>query len=283
MDTRVVIVALGFSLLLTVPTAAMAVGESDTTEAVELTPKSEYASIEKGELALDFDRLNKDATTSVDAVFEVTVQAENAERLWIEHDLDGVTFYADGNPNAEIRPGRPLSIEPGESTTVGVSIDTRDAPTGTQTFSIVVASEDDDDDDSVSIDLGGLAVTNASVEPTEVETGESVEVTATVTNPSNGTASGTVDLAVGPTVVDDRHLELGPDENRTISFTWTAREPGAYDLSVGGEPAGTVVVSDPVESRLGSYDLSSPLTAAVAPPATLGLLFLGSVARGRRR
>ncbi|MFC3957427.1 CARDB domain-containing protein [Halovivax cerinus] len=271
------------SVLLAAPTAAVTLDDTDTTDttsAVELDPTSSYASVEDGELALDFDRLNAAATTNVDDAFEITVHDASAERIWIAHQLPGVTFYLDGEPANEIDARRPLVVDPGESVTVGVSIDTHDAPTGTETFSVVVTT---DETDAAAPTPGPLVVTNASVSTTNATVGEPVTVTATVTNPGTIPTTDTIDIAIDGMAVDDRRVRLSPGGERTVEFSWTPQDAGVYGVSVGNASAGTVAVSDATGPSFESIDLSSPLTAAVAPPAGLSLLVLGRAVRGRRR
>ncbi|ELZ11616.1 hypothetical protein C479_07126 [Halovivax asiaticus JCM 14624] len=298
--TWLTVLALG-SLLLAVPTAAVGLGasdtttESDATEAVELTPRSEYATIEDGELTLDFDRLNVDARTDVDAVFDVTTADDS--RVWVEHDVHGVTFY-DGDRKTAIDAADPASLSGGESITLGVSIDTHEAPTGTESFSVVVETADEGSDGGGFGDGGAgpgagsgdeattngkLAVEHASVDVTNVTAGERVTVTATVSNPTDRRIADRIPILVDGAVVDDRGVELAPNETRTLTVGWTPESAGVYRLSVGETTAGTVAVSNRTGLSLSSVEFASPLTAAIAPPATLGLVAIGRVARGRRR
>lgn len=282
MSNNHLVIAAAFALLLAVPTGALALADADTTNGVELTPSSDYATVEDHELALDFDRLNADATTSTDEVFEITVTDKSVDKVWIDHDLDGVTFYANGDRSAEIGPNNPLHLSPGETATIGVSINTREAPTGTETFTVVVETSDDDES-AEPTDPAPLEVTNATVDRTAIEAGERVTASATVTNPHDETAAGTVDFAVGGAVVADRYVELAPGEERTVTFEWLFERSGEYAVSVGGESAGTVSVSDRAGFSVGERELASPLTAAVAPPAGVGLVLLIGAAKDRRR
>lgn len=294
--TWLTVLALG-SLLLAVPTAAVGLGasdttaESDATEGVVLTAASQYATVEDGELTLDFDRLNVDARTDVDAVFEVTTADDS--RVWVDHDVRGVTFYTDGDRETAIDAADPVSLSSDESVTIGVSIDTHEAPTGTEAFTVVVETADEGDDRAADRnetaagedgDLAGeLAVTNASVDATNVTVGDRLTVTATVSNPTDRRIADRIPILVDGAVVDDHRVELAPNETRTLTVGWTPDSAGVYRLSVGETAAGTVAVSDGTGISLSSVEFASPLTAAVAPPATLGLLAIGRVARGRRR
>ncbi|WP_254861677.1 CARDB domain-containing protein [Halovivax gelatinilyticus] len=284
MQLRLLVIATVLALLLVVPTAAISVSDTDSPGGVEFSATSEYATIEDGELTLDFDRLNQQATTETHDVFEITATDDDADEIWIDHDLQGVRFYAHENPSNSLSRTSPLRLDPGESATVGVSVDTSRAQPGSETFSIVVGTEDDDDEDEDEAlpDAGPLNVSNASVDATTVTAGEPVSVAATVSNPGAEPATGTLPLAIDGIVVADRELTLEPGENRTVSFIWTPDATGVYDVHVADAPAGSVAVSDAAATGFGSVELASPLTAAVAPPATLGLVVAASVVRRRR-
>lgn len=89
-----------------------------------------------------------------------------------------------------------------------------------------------------------LGVSDAAVDPTEVEVGETVEVTATLENTGEEEATFTVDLAVDGGVVDSTDVTLGPGESTEVQFEHAFEEAGSYDVSVAGESAGTVEVTD---------------------------------------
>ena len=297
-------------MTLAVPTAAITL-DNDGSGEVQFEPTSEYATIDNGQLTLDFQGLNADARTNVDDLFEVTVHDDEVHSVWLHHDLDGVTFYVDGDRDDELDRDDPLELDPGESATIGVSVDTADAPTGSQSFLIGIATGDepddgvgtppsdvdgpddadgDDQDDADDGDEeaeddgepGSLEVTSTSIESTSIAPGETAVVSATVTNPGEQRANGTIEFSVGGTVVDAVELELEPGEEQTVSFVWLFEEPGEYAIAVGGVDAGTVTVGERSTISVGERELSSTMSAAIAPPLGAGLLFAASSVRKRR-
>ncbi len=70
------------------------------------------------------------------------------------------------------------------------------------------------------------------VEPTTVGAGENVTISLLVTNV--GVVEGTedVELKVEGEVVSTYEVQLDPNENRTVEFTWSEDRPGEYHLEV---------------------------------------------------
>ncbi|RQG97479.1 CARDB domain-containing protein [Natrarchaeobius oligotrophus] len=299
MNTRLLVGIAALALVLAVPTAAVSV-QSDTAGPIALESTSPYASVDGGELSLDFDRLNDRAVTETDEVFAITATDETIESVWIETDVDGLAFYGDGDPNAKVNGSNPLALDAGDVAAVGVSIDTRDATDGSETFTVHVTYEDDEQDDddhdsspsddetNESVRKGDGDVPEGSIEQRSLELSSStiqldepVAVTATYENAGNATESHVVGLAIDDVVVDSRSVTLAPNESETVAFEWYADEPGSYGVSVDGASAGTVTVEEPPSHVVVNRELAASTTAALAPPAAVGLLFVFSVARRR--
>lgn len=90
-----------------------------------------------------------------------------------------------------------------------------------------------------------ISVTALSVEPTRIRTGETVSVTAEVTN--NGTAEGTGTArfnAFGETVTS-KQVTLAPGESRTVQFTQPFDAAGEYQVGVNDRTAAVTVADDP--------------------------------------
>jgi PGF-CTERM protein len=91
------------------------------------------------------------------------------------------------------------------------------------------------------------AVTNASLEETTIETGETAVVTATLTNRGRTATEETVRVTRDGETLDEATVELEGNETRTVTFAFTPESAGEYDLSVGSidletltvEPGGT--------------------------------------------
>jgi len=92
------------------------------------------------------------------------------------------------------------------------------------------------------------AVTDASLEETTIETGETAVVTATMTNRGRTATEETVRVTRDGEALDTATVELEGNETRTVTLAFTPESAGAYDLSVGStdletltvEPGGTV-------------------------------------------
>ncbi|RDZ52651.1 hypothetical protein C5C07_12810 [Haloferax sp. Atlit-4N] len=113
-------------------------------------------------------------------------------------------------------------------------------------------SGDDGDDSDGGGDSGGgdgdtasTTVTNLSVATTDVETGESVEATATVLNDGDVTTNATVNLTVDGSIESTKTVtDLEPGNESTVVFLPAFQQAGTYNLSVGGESA-TITVAEP--------------------------------------
>jgi len=79
--------------------------------------------------------------------------------------------------------------------------------------------------------------------------GDAIDVTATITNTGNATATETIDLTVNGTVVGSVSRALDPGESTTETFTWDTGgvAPGAYTATVasGTGSASTALTIDP--------------------------------------
>ncbi|RZV06464.1 CARDB protein [Natrinema hispanicum] len=373
--------AICFLLALAVPTAAITIGESPGSDDVTLEPvDAEYATLKDGELVLEFEALNDCAETTFSEVFTIEVgdNADDVEAMGIDHDLEGVAFYADGSA---ITNDSRLELAAGDTKTVGVTVDTRSVQETTENFTITVQYTDNEtgseqsaggasgtslsgspaiertnltvspttanageavtvtatyrnDGDasgqttaqltvdgivvdqrtivlepgeertvtfertmewpgtheisvsgagSQSVTVGGppIDVVNASVDSTTVTTGDSTTVRATVTNPTDRGVDRTLEVAVDGIVVDSRAVSIPANSERTVTFEREFESAGTYEIAVSGVTAGEVTVQDPAGLTLQNRELSPATTAALAPPATAGLLFL-AVAANRR-
>ncbi|MWV40344.1 CARDB domain-containing protein [Natrialba sp. INN-245] len=293
-------------LVLAVPTVAITVGEDAPTDDVVLELVDDrYATIEDGELKLDLSVYDH-ATTTIFEVFSISVgpDAEEIEQVWIDHDVDGVSFYSDGT---EITPNSRLEPSPGETATVGLTIDTNVAHEGTETFTIVVGYEDDtageDEDDEAGAPGGGGGVgvpvgddpgetdadqpvaeieqTDLEASPTTLEPGETVTVNATYENVGNESGEHTAEFVADGTLVATESLELAPGEAETVTFEWTPDEPGTYELAVDDVPAGSIEVQEPSPLSIENRELPTSVTAALVPPIAIGLSL--AMVRMRRR
>jgi PGF-CTERM protein len=135
-----------------------------------------------------------------------------------------------------------------------------------------------------------FAVTDPALSATSATVGESVAVTATVTNTGGERGTTTVDLLVDGTVPTSKTVELG-ESAQTVRFVVPTDEAGTYRLAVGEADAGTLAVaSDPTAptTRTRAETGSQQTTATSAPGfgvvvAVVSVVLLALVGRLRRR
>ncbi|MFA9502061.1 CARDB domain-containing protein [Natrinema sp. H-ect1] len=352
--------------LFAVPTVAITIGEDTAGDDVILeSTDGRYASIQDGELQVDFETLNDRAITRADNVFTISVIVDDVERLWIENDVPGLTFYRGGDPTATICESRPLTPSAGSRTSIGVAVDTHEAVSGTETFTVVAQYEDEETESDIdgssltvspttveagetvtvnatyrndgdgwgtetarlvvdgtvvdrrtvalssgeeqtvsferrmewpgtyeigiegvgyqSVTVAGpqVEVSSATIDDATISVGETTDVQATVRNPSDRSLERTLELSVDGIVVDTRTVSIPANGERTVSFRRSFDEPGTYAIAVSGVDAGTVTVEERAGFDIRNRELSPMTTAALAPPATAGLLFL-AIAANRR-
>ncbi len=242
------VVALVLAVGLAAPTAAVPL-EDDATGTIVLEPASSpngtYATLEGGELEVDFERLNDDAVTTADAVFRITATDDVAE-VWIDHDVEGVAFYRGSDPTATIDASSPLELSAGDTAAVGVAVDTHVATDASESFSVHVryADEDEDEDEDDDDASSSLEVTDLEVSPTVLDPGDVVTVRATYANDDDVTRTTIAELTVDGRVVDEQVVTVRPGETGTVAFERSVDRTGSVRIGVGGVFR-TVVVSHP--------------------------------------
>lgn len=106
----------------------------------------------------------------------------------------------------------------------------------------------------------------------EISAGDSTEVAVTVENVGDAPGETTVELVIGGTVVDSETVELEPGERTTVTFEWSFRQAGVYQVGVGGLDAGKVTVLSGADAE--GRQLSSSLQTAAAGPVLVLLLLV---------
>lgn len=170
---------------------------------------------------------------------------------------------------------RTVAVEPGE--TESVTFERPMEWPGTYAVGI-----DGDASEPVTVDGPPIDVVDATVDDATITAGESTTVRATVRNPSDEGVERTLELAVDGIVVDSRAVSVPANGERMVTFERTFDEPGTSDVAVSGVPAGTVSVDEPGAFSIRDRELAASTAAALAPPATAGLVAL-LVAANRRR
>lgn len=107
---------------------------------------------------------------------------------------------------------------------------------------------------AIGVASADLSVTDASLATTEVETGETVTVSATVTNDGAAEGSLTATLQTDESTLTEQDVSVAAGESADITFETQFDEAGEYSLSVNDRGAGTLVVSDSAPTDNGSAD-----------------------------
>ncbi|ELY48728.1 hypothetical protein [Natronorubrum bangense] len=252
-----------FLLALAVPTVAITVGEDTAADDVVLEPTSSYATIQDDELRLDLEALNDRAITHADGVFTIAANDDAVEDIWIENDVDGLEFYADGDRAATVSASNPLEPTAGQTTSIGVAVDTHLAESGTETFTVHVRyeadEEDDDEDESTDVDLESV-----DLDTTAVETGDTVTVNATYRNDGPTTKQRTAELTVDGVVVDTTQFEIGPGETVSVIFERELQWPGTYEIGVDGQTTSVTVEGPPIDVLNASVTTTEITTGGTA-------------------
>ncbi|MGM0592778.1 MAG: PQQ-binding-like beta-propeller repeat protein, partial [Halobacteriota archaeon] len=90
-----------------------------------------------------------------------------------------------------------------------------------------------------------FATGDAWLSTTEIEAGQSVDATIEVTNLGGGAGTYTAQLEVDGQAIASQSEELQPAETTTFTFTQEFDTPGTFDVSINGEPLGTLTVTEP--------------------------------------
>ncbi|MCL9813553.1 CARDB domain-containing protein [Natranaeroarchaeum aerophilus] len=120
-------------------------------------------------------------------------------------------------------------------------------------------------------------VTDAAVSATEIDLGDSVDVTATVANVGDEDGTFTAELAIAGVVFQSQQIDVAAGEEETVTFTRAFADEGTFAVSVSGSEAGEVTVGSPGETVVETTQryLSNPATASVGLAALVGLLAIG--------
>lgn len=202
-------------------------------------PNGEYATVSDGQLAFEIDQVNRRGITRFAGVFSLTYTGNDSADVWVGDDSPAVTFTALSNP-IEGRASA-VTLGPGESLSVGVSVDT------TETGSLNVEGV------SLNARLAG-------------DTGGAESVSVSQSEPGVVEVSATNVSANDPVTVDTTGSSTS--ENATVdslAVTTTRSTDLAMSVSMGTEngsaPAFEFGGSQPAESPSagnGSDDAAAP-------------------------
>lgn len=224
------------------------VSTKDTTDTAEVIV------VEQGEFAVDVAGTNSPVVQG--NPLEVTATVENTGDVTgtqrVELALDGQVFDS-----------TTVTLEPGESETVRFTWGTADRLTGTYTAEVTTEDGASDAAEVTVLDPAAFAVTISGTNSPVAE-GDPLEVTATVENTGEETATRTVDLLLEGSAVDSTTLTLDPGESATVALSWAtiggdAGEYTAVVASEDDEDSTAVTVQESARFEVEIESTSSPI------------------------
>ncbi|MCD2203020.1 DUF1102 domain-containing protein [Halobacterium sp. KA-6] len=202
-------------------------------EDVELAPSSDYAHLDNGELVVDLsaanpdaEGVNDDAVTSIDDVFRVRYNGSQYAHVWLTHESDAVTFYANGERVQSEAAN--VTLAPNETTAVGMRVDT----TGETTDGLIDA----------------ITIHARAAEPEDVAGSESGD-----TDTNSVSSSGSTVQTWAPDATSRRFVALGVSAGETTVFD-------ASRLALGGTDGELTLDEVDVSSTDGSLSLDVDAT-----------------------
>jgi len=190
-------------------------------------------------------------TVSEGGAVELSVIAENTGTVSGQRD---VFITVDGQSVS----GASFDLGPGESGT-DTYVHTFEA-TGEFEFSVGGETETITVEQPATFEVSDRALSSRAVGE-----GDSIEVTATVTNTGDRAGTYEVPLTVSDEAVDTMEIELGPGESTTVSFTQTFSAVGNYAIDLDGERVGTVQVSEPSTFETTTVEINRTAVATGEP------------------
>ncbi|MFC7172195.1 PGF-pre-PGF domain-containing protein, partial [Halobium salinum] len=89
-----------------------------------------------------------------------------------------------------------------------------------------------------------MSISNVQLSGDSVSAGDSVDVTATVSNDGSGQGTYTATLTVDGNTVETKDVTVGAGESKEVSFSYTPTDAGEHEVSIGDESAGTLSVTE---------------------------------------
>jgi hypothetical protein len=133
MVRKLLVVAVLVVLFGAVVSTAAAQANDEAVEGIYLSPADTdngdaYASVDSnGELRVAVSNLNARAVTTIDSVFTITSNQTDTARVWVEPPSGDISFYRMDTGATITTESEAISLDDGETITLGMRVDTRDA------------------------------------------------------------------------------------------------------------------------------------------------------------
>jgi uncharacterized cupredoxin-like copper-binding protein len=195
-----------------------------------------------------FTELDTDTQTVEEAaIFDVTIDETNSPV--VEGETATVTATIENTGGAAgtqtvdlfigdfVEDDQSVSLDPGESQQITLEWDTGSTDPGT--YDAQVNSENNFDVTSVIINEGEPGTFGVTIDSTTspVLEGERLNVTATIENTGDTSATKTVDLRIDDFIEDEQSVTLDAGESQQVTLSWEteAGDAGSYDAGVISE------------------------------------------------
>ncbi|WP_276253017.1 CARDB domain-containing protein [Halomontanus rarus] len=200
---------------------------------------------------------------SVDVSATATNDGDKAGTYTIELTVDG-----------DVVEEQDVELEAGASETVTFTRTFNDAgeydiEIGGASAGTLTVVEPEPEPEPAAFDVG-----DAELSESEIAAGDSVDVTATVSNTGEESGTHTAELTVDGDVVAEQDVTLEGGESDTVTFTETFDDAGEYDVAVDDSSAGTLTVVAEDDDDDGDDDGLPGFGALVAIVALLGTIAL---------
>ncbi len=131
MSKRFLVIGVVLLLAGAIVSTAAAQSNDQAVDGIYLSPANTdngdtYASINsQGELRVEASNLNARAVITIDSVFTITSNQTDAARVWVEPPSGDITFYRMDTGATITSESQAMSLDDGETVTVGMRVDTR--------------------------------------------------------------------------------------------------------------------------------------------------------------
>lgn len=260
-----------------IATVSLAAGDV-TTETFEWVTEEGSADGYVATVESGNDSDSVDVTVKESAVMQVTVDSTNTpvtegDTLEVQATVENigevtgskdVRLAIDGTTVDTL----PVDLEPGESTAVTLRWESESGDAGV--YNARVSSDSTSDSTGVRVAEPGSFTVGINETTSPVAEGSSLDVTATVTNTGESSATQSAELTIDGEIVDAVTVALDSGESQTVTLSWAteAGDRGEHTATVRSDDDSEsvpVTVTEPPEFAVDIEETNSP----VAEGATL--------------